>query len=455
MAADPNESDDGPSIFLVDGIIASLKRHKQEEDTDRRLYRLLDEYETAPPATRWRAVYEELLTQFDTWIRGTHRGELGPQELALVPLAMHYEQLHPASRLASLNIDAHLESLRRLYHSPELLARLSRGRESEAYVWSRVLPAIAADSHQVPADDREAVSEKRLELYMTSLHVVWWASAAASFLVQARAAPAAPEVPPELHPQMVSILRSGSEVMRVQAQTLFIAMCIPFCTEPVQRRRTGEPVYDLWRTRFSDPSVTEQVNYCLRRCRGLEWLEEDELELEDDEEDAIDAGLDMRMPHAVDAVDGAADPLSAVIRRRDQAKRAEEQKNAHVAAVPTDEMKRWCEDAWIFMAWASLVDSQCASRDTSSYALATFQQCLVQPQTLGGSVARNKFYGEPYSDVRRLPTIIIVSAGVYVYRCHVCRTSRRCRDARDAVDAWFSCVRVCYHGRDGFGARIR
>lgn len=453
---EPNESEDGPSIFLVDGIIASLKRHKHEEDADRRLYRLLDEYETAPPATRWRAVYEELLTQFDTWIRGTHRGELGPQELALVPLALHYEQLHPASRLAALDVDAHLERLRRMYHDADFLAHLSRGRESEARVWNAVLPPIAADSRDPPASDQDAaVSEKRLELYMTSLHVVWWSSAAASFLVQARPAPPEPEVPPELHPQMESILRSNSEVMRVQAQTLFIAMCIPFCTEPMQRRRTGEPVYDLWRTRFSDPSVTEQVNHCLRRCRGLEWLEEDELDPNDDDDDAIDAGLDVRVPQAVEDSGILVDPLSAVIRRREQARRAAEKQNAHVAAVPTDEMKRWCEDAWIFMAWASLVDSQCASRDTSSYALSTFQQCLVQPHTLGGSVARSKFYGEPYSDVRRLPTIIIVSAGVYVFRCHNCRTSRRCRDARDAVDAWFSCVRVCYGGRDGFGARIR
>jgi hypothetical protein len=462
------ENDDGPSVFSMDALLAPLRERKRAQDATRRLSALLGTYRGASETPgAWRGIYNELLLHYDVWVLGEARGDVGVHELALVPVAEHDATVNPGARLRrAVNHEAHTERLRKLYHDPAYLERVARGKKvALTALFGNILPAIECDSRTAAADGEDAA---RLDMYMTSVHLLWWTLAAAEALAGvscdpglssdasggSSAAEADAEVVPEaVHPHIEATLRGGTEVTRVQAQTLFVAMCAPFCTDPVQRRRTGEQVYDMWRTRFKDPAYTEQVNYCLRSCRGTEWLTEDEMDLEPDE-DAFDADLDIRMPSEVEG-NRPVDPLSDVIRRRTVAQRTLKAAAARNTCPPTPEMRAWCEDAWHLMAWGTVVDSQLNLPTTDSTALRTFQQCLVQPHALGSTAARNKYTGQRYCGVARLPTITIVSGGIYVFRCARCGLARRHSRAQGAVAAWFKCVHECFNGRDGFGTRIQ
>ena len=452
-AAEIREDDDGPSFLFSDALRGPLQQLKDQREATQRLQTLLREYRGAETPNAWREIYAELANHYDLWLRGGARGNLGLQELALVPLAEHDAAVNPGSRLRrAVNYERHVDRLKALYHDPAFLEKLARGKKvAMAHLFGQTLPAIECDSRSPPAPG-SLLDKHRLDMYMISAHLLWWTLAAVEVLHGTTPGDEdAAEAP--LHTDVESVLRGGTEVMRVQAQTLFVTMCLPFCTDPLQRRRTGDTVVDIWLVVSKDASYTEQINHCLRSCRGLEWLTEEQMELEKDE-DAFDANLEIRVPSEIDA-SRAVDPLSEVIRRRTLAQRTLKAATERVKTPPTEAMRAWCEDAWLFMAWANVVDSQLNVSSSDMYALFTFQQCLVKPHVLGSTAARNKYAGKPYSGVARLPTITIVSGGLYVVRCSRCGAALRFSRARGALAAWFRCVGACYGGRDGFGTRIQ
>lgn len=448
------EDADGPSVLFSDALRAPLVELQRNREAAQRLQTLLKAYRGAETPDAWREIYAELGTHYDLWLRGDARGNLGLQELALVPLAEHDAAVNPGSKLRrAVNYERHADHLRTLYHDPAFLERISRGKKvALSHLFGQILPAIECDS-RAPPPAATLLDKHRLDMYMISAHLLWWTAAAAEALHRAEEARAEEDGEAPLHADVEAVLRGGTEVMRVQAQTLFVTMCLPFCTDPLQRRRTGETSVDIWLIVSKDASYTEQINHCLRSCRGLEWLSEEQMELEKDEA-AFDANLEIRMPSEVEAV-SSMDPLSEVIRRRTLAQRTLKASTEREKTPPSEAMRAWCEDAWLFMAWANVVDGQLNVASSDMYALFTFQQCLVKPHVLGSAAARNKYTGQPYGGVARLPTITIVSGGLYVFRCTRCGAARRFTRARGALAAWFNCVSACYNGRDGFGTRIQ
>lgn len=520
------------SIFWADALSARLTmRQTAREATNRLVGRLTQSANGDPDA--WRRVYAELLSFYDAWIGGgdSSRGDLGPAELALIPLATQYVQSMPRTRLrVPPPPEEVLRRIRAVYTDPDAVRRLETD-EGEAAVGALVFPFIDADARALEQrqDTADAYDPQRLRAYATCVHLLVWTNAVGRLLRMAtRSLPPSRASTPSLSPgplpppspsplagvplprDLLLIQANPQGQHRSAAQGIFVAMCVPTCEVPVEQRLTGSITIDAWQTnpRHMEPAYIEQINYCRAKFNGVRWAEdaedEDDAGEDEEDEDGIEAGLTIRAPGEFEVDMRAADPLIALIKNREAAKRRALVPKS--AVRPTPAMRDACEDAWRIMAWGFHVDAQTrgqivgtaplpgaarlgrsageeeeaggAHRDFGvafptvavpvaaviagatgttggvSADLHTFRECLVQAHDIGSAQAQEKLRGSLYRGVRRLPALVLVTLGVYIVRCHVCtRLSRHPRiDA--ALEAWFACVKACYGGMDGFNRRV-
>jgi len=469
------------SIFFFDALVAGIETDDAKTAETRALEDAIERGLAAEDGEGDAAgieTYHLLINQMDSWMAGDKRGEIGPHELALVPIARYFIKLREP-RFVPMAITpalatGQITTLKALYSDLPFVESLVRP-DAPIAVGRRIYPLIVSDA-LVPANLDEPL---RYELYTLAVHFITWTQAVTHILRESAIPPLSPGIPlsdgggggahmdvelqpppptqqPKINIRIQDVLRSATGALRICAQTLFVATGIPACAEPLHRRRTGSQTVEIWSIANTSGVASrqmEQLAYCKNRYNGTAWSTGEEGNDDEDDEDEdgmafVDAGDVMS---GVDAVL----PIARVVQIRER-RRREAMKQVHVEP-PTAEMKRACEDAWYLAAWGLAIDQQLAKGGRPVPPTGdpvTFQQCLVQAHSIGSRDAKAKFAGTAYLDVRRLPAIVIVAPLLYVVRCGACARATVCRSAPVAVEKWAECVVRCHGSRDGFGIKL-